>query len=182
MSELIKKLDETKKAFSSQSAMRLRALSKKSIKEAVIENSREMALVSVISYSLSKLCSKEHFVKSPKWKDIKTSILSYLEKAIKLLKSGKRKEFQKSLRDLIKRIESVDIETGNYVMNLIQKGRVKSASTAYALGQSLSQAASLTGANKKDLQNYIGRTKMHDEEGIALGIEKRMKKLKELMK
>ena len=45
-----KKLDETKKAFSSQSAMRLRALSKKSIKEAEVseEKAREIPIVKIV--------------------------------------------------------------------------------------------------------------------------------------
>jgi hypothetical protein len=70
---------------------------------------------------------------------------------------------------------------GNYVSNLYEKARIKMASSAYGLGLSLSQAAMLTGADKKQLLNYIGITKMHDEIKETKGIASRIKSLKKAL-
>jgi len=56
------------------------------------------------------------------------------------------------------------------------------ASSAYAFGLSLGSAADLTGADSKELMQYIGATKIHDEEEIELNISQRIKKFSGLLK
>ncbi len=86
-------------------------------------------------------------------------------------------ELQKAVEDISK----IDSEMSNYAIAVFDKAKTKLASTAYSFGLSLEQAAALTGAGRKELLNYIGATRMHDEAGVSLGISERLKKLKEVL-
>jgi len=83
------------------------------------------------------------------------------------------------LKSAINHIRDIDSELGNYAQNVYEKAKVKQASLAYSYGLSLAQSADLTGADKKDLQSYIGFTKMSDEESEQKSIYTRVKELGE---
>ncbi len=65
--------------------------------------------------------------------------------------------------------------------SIFDKGTVKMASTAYALGVSIGKSAELTGADAKEVQMYIGTTKIHDEQTVKKSISKRLTELEELL-
>ena len=86
-----------------------------------------------------------------------------------------------SLKKVIQNITRIDSELGNYAIGIYEKAKVKEASLAYSYGLSIAQAADLTGADKKELQSYIGATTMHDEEPEIKNITIRVRELKELV-
>jgi len=167
--------------FAKAKPFRLKALSKELIEEAALNNDKLKALMALIAYSLYKLCSKAHVLESPKWKFAREQILQHLDKGIVELRAKKFKEFELELQKAVEDISKIDSEISNYAVAVFEKAKTKLASTAYSFGLSLGQAAALTGAGKKDLLNYIGFTKMHDEAGVSLGISERLKKLKEVL-
>ncbi|AJF59599.1 MAG: hypothetical protein J4224_02410 [Candidatus Diapherotrites archaeon] len=173
-SPLLRLLTEFRIAFQAADSFRLKKLSNAAIGEAVLDNDPMLAEVAVAAYSLSKLVSKEHVVKSPNWVKAKKEITASLNSSTKIIQQKNEGLFKRNLSSIVNRVRAVDRSLGNYVRNISDKGRIKVASTAYARGLSLSQAARITGADKKELQNYIGITKIHDEETVKLSMKDRM--------
>ncbi len=175
---IIQDIDSIKKAFQKNDIVKLKSISNNIIEKAAIKNDSLLAELSLIAYSLYKLISKVHIRSDPKFSRIKTKIIGELDKSMYSLKRKEVEKFKKDLKGIVNEIIKLDSKMGNYVKNIYENAKIKQASRAYAFGLSLSQAAQLTGSEKKNLQEYIGNTRMHDEVGITLGIKKRLTILK----
>jgi hypothetical protein len=181
LSKITERIREIRNAFEQENIIELRILGNKSIGEAAYHSDKLFAELSIIAYSLHKMSIKTHITKSPKWEKIKKTILLTLDDAIEELEKKNIPGFEEALENIGTKLFETDKEMGNYVSNLYEKARIKMASSAYGLGLSLSQAAMLTGADKKQLLNYIGITKMHDEIKETKGIASRIKSLKKAL-
>ncbi len=178
---LIIKIQKLRELFQKTRIIDLKDFSNKCIEEAALKNDRILAEISLISYSLYKLLSKVHIKDDKNWNKLKSNILDSIDNCTRLLYQKNVQAFEKSLNKVVFNISSVDKNLGHFVQSLLDKARVKQASRAYAFGLSLSQAAELTKADKKNLQQYIGQTIIHDDFGITLGINTRLTNLKELI-
>jgi hypothetical protein len=177
LEDLAQRMRAVKAAFEQGNVIELRMQGTKAINEASFSSDRLLAEISLIAYSLHKMSIKTHITRNNKWPRIKAGILKSMEQAIFALENKDTKGFEEELSEMSSRLIETDRELGNYAANIYETARVKMASNAYGLGLSLSQAAELTGADKKRLLNYIGITKMHDETIEAVGIAARLKKL-----
>ncbi len=178
MAKAVQKIKET---FSSGDVMRLRALSNKLMETAAIENNKLLAETAMMGYSLHKLSTKSHIISNEKWRRVKKKVVSSLERATEALETNNRIEFERRLEGIVKEINGIDAKLGNFARSIHEKAKVKYASSAYSIGLSLSQATALTGAEKKDVLDYIGATRISDRERSELSIAQRMKKLRELL-
>ncbi len=150
-----------KNAFQELNSIKLREIANQAIEEAVLKSDKLLASVAVFAYALSKVLTKVHFRKRENWGRFKKRLSAQLSMFVGLTKT--RKDVYGILENkLIKLVEEIDKEAGNYTRNLMYKAKVKMASTAYALGVSAGTAADLTGADKFELLRYIGITKIHD--------------------
>ena len=174
-------LSEAVKLFRQKRILQLRGLSNRLIKEASIEDNFAKAELGVITYALHKIESKEHFVNNPKWIKIKNVIATDLESVIVAAENNDLKKVIFKLKKVIVDINKIDLSIGHFVQGIFEKAKVKQASLAYSYGLSISQSAELTGADKKELQSYIGFTKMSDEEEESKSLLTRVSELKELI-
>ncbi|MBI4210824.1 MAG: hypothetical protein HY544_04945 [Candidatus Diapherotrites archaeon] len=177
----VRRLESLIAAFSAGNSQDVKSLGRNFIEQAVSQDDKALAKISVVAYSLYKMLSKEHFVKSPRWPTISRSITSSLTRSTQALQRNDVGGFSKSLEDAVHRIEGADDQLSNFARNIFEKAKIKQASTAYAMGLSLNQSASLTGSDRKELQKYIGATKIHDEQPVKMNIGQRMKMLRELL-
>ncbi|MCX6799317.1 MAG: hypothetical protein NTW59_04460 [Candidatus Diapherotrites archaeon] len=176
---LAKLLNDSAGFFLQQNSFALKEAANRAIENAALANDKRMAEFAMVAYCLHKLLGKQHIVRDAKWKKLGSEILADLRSAADAMEGEDQKRFEESMHGIISSIESTDRQLGYFTQGLYEKARVKYASSAYALGLGLSQAAELTGANKKDLLNYIGATRMHDEQLSAEGIGERLAKLKQ---
>ena len=176
--ELNELLIALRQAFESGNVMKMRKLSNSAAKRAAISDDATIVAIALVGYCLHKMSTKQHIVISKKWQGIQQGIISQIDKAVEALEENNLPKFEKILEGIASSIKKHDHQLGNYVQDIYDKARVKYASTAYSLGLSLSQAAALTGANKKDLLHYIGATRLHDRDVVTLDIEKRLEKLR----
>ncbi|MBI4053347.1 MAG: hypothetical protein HY394_04895 [Candidatus Diapherotrites archaeon] len=174
---LAKRVEEISKEFARKNEVKLRMIANRTLSQAVLSNDMILAEIALIAYCLHKLSVKEHVVKNPKWKIARQQILSNLSSAAYAVKGEDLRPFVRQLDFTVTRIEAIDTRLGHFAVNLFDRARVKLASDAYSLGLSLSRAAELTGCDKRKLQEYIGITKMHDEEGETFGIGERLDSL-----
>ncbi|MFA5357525.1 MAG: hypothetical protein WC308_01225 [archaeon] len=174
-------LGEVLRLFKEGNTREMRGLSNRLIKEASMENNLAKAELGVMAYALHKIETKDHIINHEKWPKLKNEITLHLEQAMNAIENGNNKQFMQKLKEAIQHIEEVDREMGRFVQSIYEKAKVKQASLAYSYGLSISQSAELTGANKKELQSYIGFTTMHDEETETKTIAERVKELQELL-
>ncbi|MFA6319390.1 MAG: hypothetical protein WCX66_00500 [archaeon] len=172
---------EVLKLFESNKVFELRGLSSRVVREASLNNDYAKAELGVIAYALHKIDSKQHFVKSPQWGRLKQSVKTDLRNAQIAIKQNNTKAFLESLKKVIQHITKIDSQLGNYAIGIYDKAKIKEASLAYSYGLSIAQSAQLTGADKKELQEYIGATTMHDEELETKNLSQRVKELKEIL-
>jgi hypothetical protein len=156
-------LKEVAKLFKQKRVLELRGMSNRLIREAAIEENYAKAELGVITYALHKLCTKQHISESEKWQKVKQIISSDLDGAEYAASQNNSKMLIKKLKSIVNHIQITDSELGNYAQNIYEKSKVKQASLAYSYGLSIAQSAELTGADKKELQSYVGFTKMSDE-------------------
>jgi hypothetical protein len=181
LASLLELLRRIQNAFSKENAHALRGLSNQAIREAALENDSLKAETAVIAYALHKLLSKEHYRSDKKWMRIRKSVQQKLLEGTRFLEKKDAKGFERSLHGIAEKIRETDESLGNYAQNLIEKSRVKQASSLYALGVSLGQATALTKADKKSLFNYIGYTKMSDENPVRKTMMERVKELEKVL-
>lgn len=166
--------------FASFNSFGLKETSNTAIEQAITFFDKSTAKIATLSYALSKIVSKEHIMKNPQWPLVQQKLLLTLKECETLLKKNKQKKFQKKLERIEKNVKEVDDALGNYVRNIWDKAKIKIASTAYAHGMSLSKASELANANKNEVQNYIGITKIHDEEKTIFTIKQRMEEIRKV--
>lgn len=140
------------KYIKEKNVMRLRELSNNAIEQVVLTENKNLVYISLISYAFSKLLSKPHLEKK-QWQILQKHVMRELEKKEKL---------ELILKEIIQDVSRFDISTGNYLLDLIEKARIKQASRIYAMGLSLGRAAYLTEVDKEQLLAYVGATKIHD--------------------
>ncbi len=170
-----------KEFFQKDDDFKLKQLANETIKPSVLYNDKILVKIPLIAYSLSKLLSKDYIVSSDSWSEAKKSLINSIEKSVVFLKKKDEKSFKKSLNSVSDELRKVDFETGRFMQSVFDKAKMKYASTAYYFGMSLSQAAFLTGADKIHLQNYIGKTRQHEDEIDFSGIKKRLYNLKQVV-
>ncbi len=174
-------IEEVLRLFDEKKVFDLRGMSSRLIREAAMGNDYAKAELGVIAYALHKIESKQHFVNSMQWGRLKQTVKEDLKNAIIAVKANDTKIFLESLKKVIHHITKIDAELGNYAMGIYEKAKIKEASLAYSYGLSIAQAADLTGADKKEVQSYIGSTTMHDEEAEIKNISERVKELKKII-
>ncbi len=179
---IIYDLEEILKLFRKGNVLQLRGLSNRLIRESTIENDLAKAELGVITYALHKIETKQHFINNKKWHKIRIKINSNIQGAIFAIRKNDRELFFKKLKKIIMDINLIDSQLGHFATSIYEKAKVKQASLAYSYGLSISRSAELMGADKKELQSYIGFTTMHDEENEQKSIKKRLNELKEVLK
>jgi len=142
----------------------LHRIDEKTLEEAIIEYRKDIAELAIIAYSFRKLLSKKHIFNSPNWKGFREKTINDLQLAIELSKKENKDEYNKKIKEIENSIEKTDQLLGHFIHDIVFNARTKLASSAYAYGLSLSQASNLLSANKDQVMELIGQTKISDED------------------
>jgi hypothetical protein len=111
----------------------------------------------ILCYCIYKILTKSHLKNHPMWKRI-----------VSLIKSNY------DLDDILIKIYELDKDYGYYVKNIVEKAKIKLASSAYALGLSSLKSAEIFETSLFELIPYIGKIKIHDEDRTNFGIKERL--------
>jgi len=152
----------------------MHAIENQTLELAITFDNRDYASFCIIMYGLRKMISKPHIYSNPIWKKTQDKILNQLNDSSFLLQSKKIEEFKKTVKDIEDEIRQKDKELGHYINVIIDDARIKLASSAYAYGLSAAQASDLFSIPKDQLMNFIGVTKMPDEDPMYKSITERI--------
>lgn len=167
-------------AFKSRNQRRMRKANDKIMIGSSSGFSKELYKLAVLSYVLSKILSKPRFMGrayTEKYKEF-DALLSDMAAAAE---AGDEKTFTKLLRKLEFSIQNVEASDSRYIINMMYKGKLKTAATLYAQGFSLSAAAQMTGIDQQELMDYAGKTHMFDRLEDRTPLGKRLKKARKIL-
>lgn len=168
-------LEKLRKAFRERDLPALKKISNDAIETAAMTEDASLVSMSLIAYALYKILSKPHFLDSERWSWFALEIDNHIAEALEHKEKGAEAA-------IIKDITRFDESIGNYAIDLIDQARIKQASRIYAMGLSLDKAIALTGADRFEVLNYVGRTRIHDRPFTSnKSVVDRYKKLRELM-
>ncbi len=152
----------------------MHALENQTLELTITFDNRDYASFCIIMYGLRKMISKPHIFSNQIWKKAQNSILNQLNDCSFMLQSKKFDEFRKTVSDIEEEIRQKDKELGHYINQIIDDARIKLASSAYAYGLSAAQASDLFSISKDQLMNFIGVTRMPDEDPMYKSIKERI--------
>jgi len=158
----------------------LRKLSNRCLEKVSLERNLAFLEPAMLAYAFAKVVSKSHY-----WKDRSNTVffnnvLRKLGKAAKIADDdeGAALRMLKEVEGLLKEL---DVSDKRFVRGLMEKARIKVASTLYAQGFSLDSAVEITGAEKRELVRYMGKTMMFDRARSPKTMEQRLKALRKLL-
>jgi len=158
----------------------LRKLSNKALEEVSLNNRPAFLKLALLSYAFAKVIQKPHY-----WRERSPTVffakaLTAMAKAASL--ADKDEHAADGVLDEVTRmIGELDGVEQRYVKGLIDKSQLKIASTLYGQGFSLDRAVEMTGADKRELIRYIGKTIMFDRTKGPKSINDRLKALKSIL-
>ncbi len=148
------------KALKKRDSMELKRLSNMFIERAAVEENKSLVDLSLIAYALYKMLSKLHLRDRPEWAAFLLDVEKDLAEAEGL---GDKANLESILeKDIIRDIHEMNESFGNYMNDVLDQARTKQASRIYARGLSLSKALELTHADRYQVLQYIGDTRIHD--------------------
>jgi hypothetical protein len=160
MAKMIHKLiEESIDAIKNKDALALRKISTTANSEAVIEGHRELILLALIDYSLSKILSKVHY------EDVDGEFYGKITSLMEQSASANKDDLILILEDIEDLVIKLDRKEGNYSRNIMEKARIKKAAKLYEQGLSLRRASELTDADPVEVLDYVGNSKIHEFKG-----------------
>lgn len=165
-------------AFEKLNQKKLRKINDDLLKEAVVSFTKTLYQLAVISYVLSKIISKPRFLKKENEKKIQE-----IENALnELAKAQNEEDAATKSNAVLEAIKTLEKEDARFLVDLVSKGKLKVAATAYAQGVSLGTASEMTGMDKQEIMDYAGKTMMFDRVKDEKTIEERLTYARKLLK
>jgi hypothetical protein len=166
-------IEKSLEALENRNSFELRRISAHTLSEAAIEEHRELMLLALVDYALSKILSKLHY------EDVDSGFYGKVKKHFERAVASRKEEKIKHLEAIEDLVIKLDEKEGNFSENLMTKARIKKASKLYDQGFSLRRAAELTGANPSEVLNYVGGSKIHEFHGSGKNA-RRLQKAREV--
>ena len=141
-----------------QDAVEIKELSNHVIHDASIYHDEASISLAVVIYAISKMLERHADVK-----EVYSTILLSLKKAKDLLEKNDADNYLIAIKNLIKRISELDVKLKEYIMEVIEKAKIKKGSKIYEHGVSIGRAAEILGVSQWDLMSYIGKTEVVEE-------------------
>lgn len=180
MSQLSPVVSKILSSFRARNQRKLRKLNDEILKSTALDFDRIHFNLSVFSYVLSKILSKPRFLEK-ECEDCLKRIEEALEKLSEHIDSSSENEILDIFTELEHGIACLEEKDPRFVIDLITKGKLKTAATLYAQGISLGVAAEMTGLEKQDILDYAGETMMFDRLKDEKTISDRMKVARKLL-
>jgi len=161
MTDINTLIDHSVDALEQRDALALRTVSAEALSEAAMDGHRELILLALVDYALSKIMSKIHY------KGIEKKFYDNIKRHFMDARTEDKEGMIKHLEQIEDLVIKLDAKEGNYSSNLMEKARIKKGAKLYEQGLSLRRAAELTGADPVDVLHFVGGSKIHEFKGSS---------------
>ena len=155
---ILRILEETRKAIEIENFAEIKALSNQTINTASLTQDPDNVAVAVIVYSLSKILERPKYRELPGWNSFYKIIIDSLNNSIKYLNKDDLVNFRKSFERIRQVINKLSGKLKDYIHEVLRKAEINKASKIYEHGISMEQTAKLLGITMFELANYVGQT------------------------
>ncbi len=173
---ILEKVKEIKKAFKGRKIKKLKRIQYTCIEHIAIEFDHNVFNIAIICYMLSKLISKPRYWQTKGINGYLQKIENSFDRLIKF--SDNEQKISKTLQDIMDTVNTLDIRDKKYVHNLIEGAKIKIGSSLYSKGMTLGVASDLSGAERIEIMEYIGKTTTYERLKEPIDIKERMKKVR----
>ncbi len=156
--DILNVLEQAITIWEAQDYQALGELSNHVIHDASIFQDDDSVSVAVMVYALSKVlqrCREQGVVYA--------NMGALLQQMHDSLAADKEDAYRGQMRTILDEIKKVDDKLKLYITEVLEKARVKKASKMHEHGISLARTAELLGVSQWELQDYIGKTRIHEE-------------------
>lgn len=165
-------------AFEKRNQKKLRKINDDMLKETMVGFTKIFYELAVLSYVLSKIASKPRFLR----KENEGRMNAINSALVTVLKSENEDDALGKYKGVVEAIKELEKDDPRFLIDLVSKGRLKVAATAYAQGVSLGTASEITGMEKQEIMDYAGKTMMFDRVKEEKTIEERLTFARKLVK
>ncbi|MBU0957356.1 MAG: hypothetical protein KKF56_00950 [Nanoarchaeota archaeon] len=151
---ILKILENTKKAIKDYNVVELKNLSNQTIHTASIYQDTDNISVAVIVYALGKIIQKKETEPDKNWNKVTSNFILFIEGAIKALKQDDLEKFRKQLGHLRREINKFSPNLRKQIKEVFRKASINKASKIYEHGISLEQTAKLLGLSIWEISEY----------------------------
>ncbi|MDP3742611.1 MAG: hypothetical protein Q8R15_04820 [Candidatus Micrarchaeota archaeon] len=158
MLNLSENFAQLKKLFSSRNSDGLKVFAAENSQQALEYSDIKLAQFAIVAYALAKLLEKSYIVQSKRWKKFSLILLQRLSSGEQCRENALVCE--DSLGAIMAEMDDLSSDLGRFVVSVVEKAKIKTATQIYAHGASIGRAIELTGADRKELLGYIGATRL----------------------
>lgn len=178
---ILKILEETKKAISNENFIELKHLSNQTNNTASRTQDPDNIAIAVIVYSLSKIIErKQHHDGASKFYN---TIVKAINNSITSLKKDDEAKLKINLEAITKEINKLSPDLRKYIQDVFRKASINKASKIYEHGISMEKTASLLGVSMYELASYAGQTNISEaKETKTMDVKNRIKLAMEMFK
>lgn len=155
-------LEETKKAIQEGNATEIKNLSNQTTNTASLTQDPDNIAVAVMVYSIGKIIERKNYKELRGWDAFYRIIISSLDRAIKDVKSNDIEGFRKDFEMIRKAINKVSGRLRKDIEDVFRRAKINKASRIYAHGISMEQTAKLLGVTMYELADYTGKSGISD--------------------
>ncbi len=166
---IIQVLKKGQRYINRKDSKKLKHLSDHTIDNASIYQDPDSLTVAVLIYAISKLLERWGFDS-----EYSEQVRNMLGSAQESLEHDKLEEYKEKMKRISDFTATLDKKYRLYVERVLDKAQIKKGSRLYEHGISAARAADLLGIGRWELMSYIGKTRIHDEDGKVSHVERRL--------
>ena len=155
-------LEETKKAIEANDAITIKNLSNQTINTASLTQDPDNVIVAVIVYSIGKIYERKDYQSLPGWNLFYKTMINSLNASIGDIQKNNDDKFRKDFEFIRNAINKLSGKLRKYVEEVFQRAKISKASRIYEHGISMEQTAKLLGISLFELAEYTGQTGISD--------------------
>lgn len=125
---ILRILEETKKAIAKSDTGYLRTLSNKTTNTAALTHDPDNIAVAVIVYSLSKILERENYRSLPGWENFNKTCSLCIDHTIEAIKKGDDKKITEELNSLRESVGKISGNLKKHIQEIFRKASINKAS------------------------------------------------------
>lgn len=162
LTNVLRILEEAKKAILKNDWMKLKNLSNQTIHTATIYQDSLNIIIAVLVYSVSKILQRENYQNMSEWKLFYKELLRYWDLIIQSCRENNLDDVLKYAGEIRNYLNNMTTNLGEYIKDIFRKAEINKAFKLYEHGISSAQTAELLGISLWDLASYIGQSNIYE--------------------
>ncbi len=177
-------LEETKRAIKDNNSFKLKELSDQTIHTASITQDPDNIAVAIAVYSLSKIIERKKYQQFSGWEGFYKNIIFSVDNSIDAIKKGDDKRLKENLVSIRASISKLSGRLKSYIQDVFRKAQINKASKIYEHGISMEKTAKLLGITLFELASYSGQKPEISDAPLSktLDVKTRIKIVTEMFK